>query len=191
MGQILCWLLFFWTVFMLKQGERIDIFTVKRKKMSNVNCSVGHNPFPPSPAFSKDDSSSSSHTCSFHWLLHPVPILCPYQPWCYAACAGCPQGVPQPCAPARTSHRHIALMEVDCCASVSNTHNEISIWIVLIKLPVALNPGSIRCKWITINFAPFLQAFYMHGQHRKNCSGDSQGSLSLTVTWRNRKSIFF
>lgn len=80
-------------------------------------------------------------------------------------------------------HRHIALMELDCCASVSNAHNEISIWIVLIKLPVALNLGSIRCKWATINFAPFLRALYIHSQCRKNCSRYGQGNLSLTVTW--------
>lgn len=80
-------------------------------------------------------------------------------------------------------HRHIALMELDCYASVSNAHNEISIWIVLIKLPVALNPGSIRCKWATINFAPFLRALYIHSQRRKNCSRYGHGNLSLTVTW--------
>lgn len=181
---------FFWTVFMLKQGERMGIFTVKRKKKIYCKLFCWPQSLPRSPAFSKEDSSSPSHVHSLRWLLHRVPILRPYQPWCCAACAGCPQGVPQPWAPARTSHRHMALMEVDCCTSVSNAHNEISIWIELIKLPVALNPGCIRCKWTTINFAPFLRALYMHSQHRKNCSGDRQGSLSLTMTWRNHTSIF-
>lgn len=182
--KFVCLLLFFFFFFdnihVEARGKDGHIYG-ENEKRSNLNCSVGHNPFPPLWHF-PEDSSSSSHVCSFHWLLHRVAILCPYQPWCYAACAVCPRGVPRPCAPARTSHRHIALMEVGCCASVSNTHNEISIWIVLIKLPVALNPGSIRCKWITINFAPFLRALYMHGQHRKNYSGYSQGSLSLTMT---------
>lgn len=189
--KFLSWL-FFLQCSSWKQGERMAIPMVKKnsKPFSWLQS------LPPSPAFSKEDSSYSSHVCSAQWLLYQIPIPCRSQPWCYAAFAGCLQGVPGPLVPAGTSHRHVVLMEVDCCASVSNTHNEISIWIVLIKLPVALNPGSIRCKWITINFAPFLRAVYMHGQHSKNHSGYSQGSLSLTMTWnfwewRNHRSIFY
>lgn len=81
---------FFLTMFTWKQGEQMGIFTVKRKKKSNVNCSLGHNPFPPPQHF-------------LTWTLSPlpmfapsIPILCPHQTRCCAACAGCPQGVPRP-----------------------------------------------------------------------------------------------
>lgn len=181
-SSVYCLFFFFLIAFMWKQRERMDIWW-KGKIKSCPNHCIGHNPFPPQQHFSKKNSSSSCHVGSFHWLLHGAPIPCPHQPWCYAACAGCLQGVPRPCGPARTSHRHVVLTEVDCWASVSNTHNEISIWIVLIKLPVALNPGSIRCKWITINFAPFLRALYMHGQCRKNCSGYCPGKSVSHHDW--------
>lgn len=179
---------FFDNVHVEARGTDGHIYSEKKKK-SNVNCSLGHNPFPPPQHFPAWTLSP------LPMFAHCIPILCPHQARRCAACAGWPQGVPRPPVPARTSHRHTALMEVHCCASVSNTHNEISIWIVLIKLPVALNPGSIRCKWITINFTPFLRALYTHGQQRKHCSGYSQGRLSLTMTWnfwewRNHRSIF-
>lgn len=113
---------------MWQQGDSVEIFLVKRERKAKL-------PFPPSPPFSKEVCSCSSHGCSFPWLparTHPDGVQ--HVP-------GARRGYFDP-AYQPEHHTGTALMEVDRSSSASSTQDEISISIVLIKSPVALNPGS-------------------------------------------------